>query len=67
MSAEYSTVKGGKLRLKGGAGAKLRKKNKRKRSDTSKGQEYAEGELKHGARTWVTTLATLFVLNVDYL
>lgn len=50
MSAEYSavSVKGGKLRLKGGAGSQLKKKSKRKRNRASRDQEYAEGELKHG-------------------
>lgn len=48
MSAEYNTVKGGKLRLKGSAGSKLKKKNRRKRSQASRDQEYAEGELRHG-------------------
>lgn len=46
MSSEYSAVKGGKLRLKGGDKGH-RKKRKRKR-DQAGDLDYVEGELKHG-------------------
>ena len=68
MCADYNAVKRGKLRLKGSAGSKLRKKNKRKGSQLSKEQEYAEGELKHGEEVlWNTVPSPFFNLNYHLL
>lgn len=46
MSSEYSAVKGGKLRLKGGD--KIHKKKRKRKRDQAGELDYADGELKHG-------------------
>lgn len=46
--SEYSSVRGGQLKLKGKAGSQFKKKKSKRKRDSLSEHTAAEGDLKHG-------------------